>query len=88
MTLDVTVSPKDGVQRAIDGIEACRNCGINTTGMLRIISDQILIPAFENTPAYAAVQRLYDLELQGSRRAASSSIDGVLSELYSILRNP
>ncbi|MBI3623121.1 hypothetical protein HY212_03520 [Candidatus Pacearchaeota archaeon] len=88
MTLDVAVSPKEGVQRAIYGIEACRGSGINTIGMLNIIRDNVLTPAFANTPTYTSVQALHDSELKSSERAASSSIDGVLNKLYSILGNP
>ena len=87
-TLDTTISVREGVQKAIDGIEACRDCGINTVGMLRIIRDNVLIPAFENTSTYTLVQAFYSSELKSSDRAASSTINGVLSQLYSILGNP
>lgn len=88
MTTLEGVSVKEGVQRAIDGIEAAKPHGINTVGMLGIIRQNVLVQEFANTSTYSEVQRLYDSELKSSERAASSSVDSVLSQLYSLLGNP
>ena len=93
VTLDTIPGIREGIERSISEIESSRSCGINPIGILWILRKHVLmpggeIPVYSNTPAYSEVQSLYDREKTSLERAASSSVDSILNQLYGILRNP